>query len=79
MWMSEARSLTACCSSELTSLMMGASSAESRRSFGSWEISVASAVCLYEAFRQRLVTGAYDEPSFSPEVLATMEQDWLKR
>ena len=45
----------------------------------SLNVSVASAVCLYEAFRQRLAAGAYDEPSFSPEVLATMEQDWLKR
>ena len=45
----------------------------------SLNVSVASAVCLYEAFRQRLAAGAYDEPGFSPEVLVTMEQDWLRR
>ena len=43
MWMSLARSLTACWSSELTSRMIGASSVASRRSVGSWLISVASA------------------------------------
>jgi tRNA (guanosine-2'-O-)-methyltransferase len=45
----------------------------------SLNVSVASAVCLYEAFRQRTAAGAYETPRLSPEVLATMEQDWLKR
>jgi tRNA (guanosine-2'-O-)-methyltransferase len=45
----------------------------------SLNVSVASAVCLYEAFRQRLAAGAYDAPRLSPELLADMEQDWLKR
>ncbi len=45
----------------------------------SLNVSVASAVCLYEAFRQRLAAGAYDAPRLPPEVLAGMEQDWLKR
>jgi tRNA (guanosine-2'-O-)-methyltransferase len=45
----------------------------------SLNVSVASAVCLYEAFRQRLVAGAYDAPRLSPDALAAMEQDWLKR
>ena len=40
-WMSLARSLTACWSSEFTSLMMGASSAASSRSCGSWLMSLA--------------------------------------
>jgi tRNA (guanosine-2'-O-)-methyltransferase len=45
----------------------------------SLNVSVASAVCLYEAFRQRLATGAYDAPRLSAEELTAMEQDWLKR
>lgn len=45
----------------------------------SLNVSVASAVCLYEAYRQRLAAGAYDAPRLSPELLAEMEQDWLKR
>jgi tRNA (guanosine-2'-O-)-methyltransferase len=45
----------------------------------SLNVSVASAVCLYEAFRQRLAAGAYDAPRLPAEELATMEQDWLKR
>jgi tRNA (guanosine-2'-O-)-methyltransferase len=45
----------------------------------SLNVSVASAVCLYEAFRQRLEAGAYDEPRLSAEDLMAMEQDWLKR
>lgn len=45
----------------------------------SLNVSVASAVCLYEAFRQRLAVGAYDAPRLPANVLAMMEQDWLKR
>ncbi|MEZ4564721.1 MAG: RNA methyltransferase [Thermomicrobiales bacterium] len=45
----------------------------------SLNVSVASAVCLYEAFRQRLAVGAYDAPRLSPEALTDLEQDWLKR
>lgn len=45
----------------------------------SLNVSVASAVCLYEAFTQRLAAGAYDAPRLPAEELATMEQDWLKR
>lgn len=45
----------------------------------SLNVSVASAVCLYEAFRQRLAVGAYGAPRLPEDVLATMEQDWLKR
>ncbi len=45
----------------------------------SLNVSVASAVCLYEALRQRMAAGAYDAPRLSADVLARMEQDWLKR
>ena len=45
----------------------------------SLNVSVASAVCLYEAFRQRLAAGAYDAPRLPVEELTAMEQDWLKR
>lgn len=45
----------------------------------SLNVSVASAVCLYEAFRQRLAAGTYNAPRLAPDVLADMEQDWLKR
>lgn len=45
----------------------------------SLNVSVASAVCLYEAFRQRLEAGAYDTPRLPAEELAALEQDWLKR
>lgn len=45
----------------------------------SLNVSVASAVCLYEALRQRLAAGAYDAPRLPAEVLSAMEQDWLKR
>lgn len=45
----------------------------------SLNVSVASAVCLYEAFRQRLAVGAYDAPRLPAEDLNAMEQDWLTR
>ena len=41
-WMSLARSLTACESSPLTSLMIGAASSDSSRSRGSWASSLAT-------------------------------------
>jgi tRNA (guanosine-2'-O-)-methyltransferase len=45
----------------------------------SLNVSVASAVCLYEAFRQRLAVGAYDAPRLPAGELEALEQDWLKR
>lgn len=45
----------------------------------SLNVSVASAVCLYEAFRQRLAAGVYEMPALSPAELTTMEEDWLNR
>lgn len=45
----------------------------------SLNISVACAVTLFEAFRQRLVASAYSEAKLSDEVLRSLEQEWLKR
>lgn len=45
----------------------------------SLNVSVASAVCLYEAFRQRIAASAYDAPRLPAEELSAMEQDWLTR
>ena len=45
----------------------------------SLNVSVASAVCLYEAFRQRLQSGAYDAPRLDDEMLGALEEDWLHR
>lgn len=45
----------------------------------SLNVSVACAVVLYEAFRQRRAVGAYDEPRLDPDDLANMEADWLQR
>jgi tRNA (guanosine-2'-O-)-methyltransferase len=45
----------------------------------SLNVSVACAVCLYEAFRQRMASGAYDEPKLSPAELASLEREWLER
>ncbi len=45
----------------------------------SLNISVACAVCLYEAFRQRLVEGMYDEPSLEREDIERILQEWLAK
>jgi tRNA (guanosine-2'-O-)-methyltransferase len=45
----------------------------------SLNISVACAVCLYEAFRQRLAAGAYDVPKLDYGELRELEEDWLQR
>lgn len=45
----------------------------------SLNISVACAVCLYEAFRQRLAHGAYDRSRLSGDELNALADDWLKR
>jgi tRNA (guanosine-2'-O-)-methyltransferase len=45
----------------------------------SLNVSVASAVCLYEAYRQRDAAGAYDSPKLSASQLETLEEDWLHR
>lgn len=45
----------------------------------SLNISVACAVCLFEAFRQRQRAGGYDQPKLSPEALRALKEDWLRR
>ncbi len=42
----------------------------------SLNVSVASAVCLFEALRQRLERGKYDVPQLSLEVLRSKELEW---
>jgi tRNA (guanosine-2'-O-)-methyltransferase len=43
----------------------------------SLNVSVASAVCLFEAFRQRKDRGMYDTPQLSPEILRSKKLEWL--
>ncbi len=45
----------------------------------SLNISVACAVTLYEAMRQRMQSGAYDQPTLSDVERLQLESDWLKR
>ena len=45
----------------------------------SFNVSVAAAVILSEAARQRKAAGFYAEPTFSREELETRLADWLKR
>jgi tRNA (guanosine-2'-O-)-methyltransferase len=45
----------------------------------SLNISVACAVTLYEALRQRRLGGAYDVPRIAPAVLDRLEREWLER
>ncbi len=45
----------------------------------SLNISVACAVSLYEALRQRREAGAYDRPKLEAERLSALEEEWLRR
>ena len=45
----------------------------------SLNVSVACAVCLYEAFRQRMASGGYDAPKLKANDLHLLEEDWLRR
>jgi tRNA (guanosine-2'-O-)-methyltransferase len=45
----------------------------------SLNISVACAVVLYEALRQRRLAGHYDRPKLDAATLATLGEDWLRR
>jgi tRNA (guanosine-2'-O-)-methyltransferase len=45
----------------------------------SLNVSVAGAVCLYEAYRQRAAAGAYNAPKLSASQLETLQEDWLRR
>ncbi len=45
----------------------------------SLNVSVACAVCLYEAFRQRIAAGDYELPKLDPDQLRALEEEWLLR
>jgi len=45
----------------------------------SLNVSVACAVCLYEAYRQRSAAGDYDRAKLDPDRLRALEEDWLRR
>ncbi len=45
----------------------------------SLNVSVACAVCLYEAYRQREAAGAYDVPKLDGRALESMREEWLRR
>jgi tRNA (guanosine-2'-O-)-methyltransferase len=45
----------------------------------SLNISVACAVSLYEAMRQRRAAGGYDRPSLAERDLQALEADWLRK
>ncbi len=45
----------------------------------SLNISVACAVTLYEAMRQRRVAGAYDAPAIEADDIAQLETEWLEK
>jgi tRNA (guanosine-2'-O-)-methyltransferase len=45
----------------------------------SLNVSVACAVCLYEAFRQRMTAGVYETSKLTAHELRLLEDDWLRR
>jgi tRNA (guanosine-2'-O-)-methyltransferase len=45
----------------------------------SLNVSVAGAICLYEAFRQRMAAGDYETPKLTANELRLLEDDWLRR
>jgi tRNA (guanosine-2'-O-)-methyltransferase len=45
----------------------------------SLNVSVACAVCLYEAFRQRSAAGDYELAKLNPDQLSALEEEWLLR
>jgi tRNA (guanosine-2'-O-)-methyltransferase len=45
----------------------------------SLNVSVAAAVCLYEAYRQRRARGLLNAPAFPPDRLAALLGEWLAR
>ncbi|GAB6058335.1 TrmH family RNA methyltransferase [Desulfonatronum parangueonense] len=45
----------------------------------SLNVSVAAAVILYEAWRQRNVRGCYDRPSFEPDEMEEHVRSWMER
>lgn len=45
----------------------------------SFNVSVAAAIILYEAFKQRNEAGMYDAPSFEPDELEALKKQWYER
>ncbi len=45
----------------------------------SFNVSVAAAIILYEAFTQREKAGMYNVPSYAPEELEALKEEWYKR
>jgi tRNA (guanosine-2'-O-)-methyltransferase len=45
----------------------------------SLNVSVAAAICLYEALRQRIIKGMYDKSEFSKEELNSKIEEWIKK
>lgn len=45
----------------------------------SLNVSVAAAIILYQAFAQRQAAGMYDQPSYSPEEMELLKEDWYQR
>lgn len=45
----------------------------------SFNVSVAAAIILYQAFSQRQAAGLYDEPTFSSEELEALKSEWYSR
>jgi len=42
-------------------------------------VSVATAVCLFEAMRQRMAKGMYDAPQLPPDALRSTLAEWLQK
>ena len=45
----------------------------------SFNVSVAAAIILYQAFSQRQAAGMYDTPSFTPEEMEQLKTEWYQR
>ena len=45
----------------------------------SLNVSVAAAVCLYEAFRQRMIRGGYERNRLVADRFSALFEDWIKR
>ena len=45
----------------------------------SLNVSVAAAICLYEALRQRSIKGMYNQSEFSEEELNSKIEEWINK
>ena len=66
-------------SSEASALADGAIAIPMMGMVQSLNVSVAGAVCLFEAFRQRWEAGVYEASKLDDAALSAMEEDWLRR